>query len=141
MIDTLVISPSTLRRFVGAEILQNELELASQTDSKYPPHNIIRHGDEDYSIELAVAGFTRDELKISTKNGYLIVTAAHVDKNQENDVQFLHKGIASRDFKFQIKLYGNMHVNNVEYVNGILTIRLKYEIPDYLKEQTYIINQ
>ena len=82
--------------FVGFDHLLNELEwTAKHANDHYPPHNIIKTGESDYMIELAIAGFSQDEISVEVKDRTLTVTGEHVSKGRE----FIHRGISTKKFK------------------------------------------
>ena len=79
--------------FVGFDHLFNELEFtAKHSNDHYPPHNIIKANETDYLIELAIAGFTRDEISVEVKDRTLTVTGEHVSKGRN----FIHRGISTK---------------------------------------------
>jgi molecular chaperone IbpA len=116
--------------FVGFDHLFNELEhVARHANDHYPPHNIIRTGDTDYLIELAVAGFTRDELNIEVKDRTLVVTGEHQSKGRE----YIHRGISTKKFKRTFRLSEHVHVNGADLQDGVLSVELKYIVPEELR--------
>lgn len=116
--------------FVGFDHLFNELEhVARHANDHYPPHNIIRTGDTDYLIELAVAGFSRDELNIEVKDRTLVVTGEHQSKGRE----YIHRGISTKKFKRTFRLSEHVNVNGADLVDGVLSIELKYVVPEELR--------
>ena len=116
--------------FVGFDHLFNELEhVARHANDHYPPHNIIRTGDNDYLIELAVAGFSRDELNIEVKDRTLVVTGEHQSKGRE----YIHRGISTKKFKRTFRLSEHVYVNGADLVDGVLSVELKYVVPEALR--------
>jgi len=116
--------------FVGFDHLFNELEhVARHANDHYPPHNIIRTGDTDYLIELAVAGFSRDELNIEVKDRTLVVTGEHQSKGRE----YIHRGISTKKFKRTFRLSEHVHVNGADLQDGVLSVELKYVVPEELR--------
>jgi molecular chaperone IbpA len=116
--------------FVGFDHLLNELDyVAKHAQDNYPPHNILRTGDQDYLIELAVAGFSRDELTIEVKDRTLTVSGEHKSKGRE----YIHRGISTKKFKRTFRLSEHVHVNGADLVDGVLSVELKYEIPQELR--------
>ena len=116
--------------FVGFDHLFNELEhVTRHAQDHYPPHNIIKTGDTDYLIELAVAGFSKDELNIEVKDRTLTVTGEHVSKGRE----YIHRGISTKKFKRTFRLSEHVQVHGADLVDGVLSIELKYEIPQELR--------
>jgi molecular chaperone IbpA len=113
--------------FVGFDHLFNELDhVAKHANDHYPPHNIIKTGETDYLIELAVAGFSRDELSIEVKDRTLTVIGDHVSKGRE----FIHRGISTKKFKRTFRLSEHVYVHGADIQDGILAVELKYVIPE-----------
>ena len=116
--------------FVGFDHLFNELEhVTRHAQDHYPPHNIIRTSETDYLIELAVAGFSRDELNIEVKDRTLTVTGEHKSKGRE----YIHRGISTKKFKRTFRLSEHVQVYGADLKDGILSVELKYEIPEALR--------
>ena len=116
--------------FVGFDHLFNELEhVTRHAQDHYPPHNIIRTSETDYLIELAVAGFSRDELNIEVKDRTLTVTGEHKSKGRE----YIHRGISTKKFKRTFRLSEHVNVNGADLVDGVLSVELKYVIPEEMR--------
>jgi len=116
--------------FVGFDHLLSELDyVAKHSQDHYPPHNILRVGETDYLIELAVAGFSKDELNIEVKDRTLTVTGEHVSKGRE----YIHRGISTKKFKRTFRLSEHVQVNGADLVDGVLSVELKYVIPEELR--------
>ena len=116
--------------FVGFDHLFNELEwTAKHAQDHYPPHNIIKTDENDYLIELAIAGFTRDEINVEVKDRTLTVTGEHVSKGRE----FIHRGISTKKFKRTFRLSEHVNVLGADIQDGILAIELKYIIPEEMR--------
>jgi len=116
--------------FVGFDHLFNELEhVTRHAQDHYPPHNILKTGDTDYLIELAVAGFSRGELNIEVKDRTLTVTGEHESKGRE----YIHRGISTKKFKRTFRLSEHVNVNGADLVDGVLSIELKYVVPEALR--------
>ena len=113
--------------FVGFDHLFNELDhVAKHANDHYPPHNIIKTGETDYLIELAVAGFSRDELSIEVKDRTFTVTGDHVSRGRE----FIHRGISTKKFKRTFRLSEHVQVHGADIQDGILAVQLKYVIQE-----------
>ena len=128
------------RSAVGFDRLANLLESAARTsqDTGYPPYNIETTGENAYRIEIAVAGFTPDELNIEVKENLLTVTGRKTanDANSEtggSQKTYLHRGLAERDFERRFQLADYVVVTDANLVNGLLSIALKRELPEALK--------
>ena len=116
--------------FVGFDHLFNELEFtAKHAQDHYPPHNMIKTSDQDYLIEMAVAGFSKDELSVEVKDRTLTVMGEHVSRGRE----FIHRGISTKKFKRTFRLSEHVNVNGADLVDGILSVELKYVVPEALR--------
>ena len=113
--------------FVGFDHLFSELDhVARHAKDHYPPHNIIRIGQSDFLIELAVAGFGEDELDIEVKDRTLSITGEHISKGRD----FVHRGISTKKFRRTFRLSEHVEVHGADIQDGILAINLKYVIPE-----------
>ncbi|MBY4607798.1 Hsp20 family protein [Rhizobium sp. 9T] len=119
------------RSSIGFERMLNALEAArrAETVDNWPPYDIVKAGEDDYRIAMAVAGFSRDELAITQEQNMLIVAG---QKANGEDVQYLHRGITGR-FRRQFELADHVKVVDAGLVDGLLTIALKREIPEEMK--------
>lgn len=116
--------------FLGFDTLIDDLSRAAQqANEHYPPHNVVRTGDTDYLIEMAVAGFGKKELEIEVKDRTLTVVGEHQSKGRE----YIHRGISTKKFKrtFRLSEYVEVHGANLE--EGILSIYLKVVVPDEMR--------
>lgn len=129
------------RQTIGFEHLANLIEQLSSTDGDngFPPYNIERLDENEYRITMAVAGFSNDDLTIEVKEGTLSVRG---EKKPENgDKEFLHRGIAARNFERRFKLADYVEVSGARLENGLLHVDLKREIPEAMKPRTIEINK
>lgn len=109
-----------------------------QTNGNYPPHNVIKTGDDTVTIEVAVAGFAEGDIEITMEKRTLVVTGA--SKREENDQhEYLHRGISSRDFKLTFTLAEHVEVKNASVTNGILSIYIERDVPEAAKPKTIAI--
>ena len=122
------------RSTVGFDRLANLLDSALQHNqgSGYPPYNIEATEENQYSITLAVAGFTEDELDIQTERGVLTVHGKK-DSGEKEERNFLYQGIATRSFERKFQLADHVSVTDAKLENGILSIELVKEIPEAMK--------
>lgn len=129
---------TTLRHpaFIGFDRLFDEISSAKNVQSGYPPYNITKESDEHYTIELAVAGYEDDDITITSENGHLNI----VGSKGEDSRDYIHKGIAKRNFKQSFRLAEHVVVNEASLDNGILEIRLEKIIPEEKKPKTIPIN-
>lgn len=110
------------------ETLDKFTEHASR-GTKYPPYNIVKHNDDLLEIEMAVAGFEREEIEIELADGTLTVKGAPATEDKE----YVYKGIAARQFLHKFALADTIKVQGAELVNGMLRIRLENVIPEHRK--------
>ena len=122
------------RSTVGFDRLFDLLENATrfETPDSYPPFNLERQGDDQYRITIAVAGFTREELDVSVKEGVLTV-AGRKAEDREGQRQFLHRGIGTRAFERRFELADFVQVRGADLQDGLLTIELVREVPEAMK--------
>ncbi|MXN53216.1 Hsp20 family protein [Shinella sp. AETb1-6] len=120
------------RSSIGFDRMLNALEAASriETIDNWPPYDIVKTGEDEYRIAMAVAGFSQDELTITQEQNMLFVAG---QKANGEDVQYLHRGIAGRTFQRRFELADHVKVVGAGLVNGLLTIDLKREIPEAMK--------
>ena len=98
------------------------------TTNEYPPYDIIKEGESNYTIELAVAGFKKDELSIQLKDNTLTIKGESNSKNSNGD--YLHKNIARRSFSKNFTLAENIEVGAAEFEDGVLGVSLTHNIPE-----------
>lgn len=132
---TIDLSP-LYRSLVGFDRLAAQLDAAARNEaaSGYPPYNIERTGENDYRIEIAVAGFKPDELNVEVKENLLTVTGRKAANDDAK--QYLHRGLAERNFERKFQLTDYLIVVDAELSNGLLSVSLKRELPEALKPRT-----
>ncbi len=116
---------------VGFDRLFNAFEnlaLEKVPANTFPPHNIVKVGENKYLVELAVAGFSQDEIDIEVSDGTLTIAGKKVDKNEKRS--YLHQGIATRSFRKTVQIADTVRVNGAFLVDGILTVELENVIPE-----------
>ena len=97
--------------------------------SNYPPFNLIQINNVESRLEVALAGFKKDDVKVYTEYGKLHVERKQEDK--ETDGEFVHKGLAQRSFDRQWTLADDTEVRSVSFDNGLLTIELGKIVPEH----------
>lgn len=123
--------------FVGFDHLFDELDrVARHANDTYPPHNIVKIDEDTYFIELAVAGFARDELCIEVKDRTLFVEGEHMNRGRE----YIHKGISAKKFNRSFRLSEHVEVNGADLKDGILAIKLEVVIPEEKRPRKILIN-
>ena len=118
---------------IGFESILKEVEdlLASPVNQSFPPHNIIKVDDYQYIVELAIAGFNKQEVTITLKDALLEIKG---QKNPDReDIQYLHKGIGTRSFIKTIKLADTVEVRGADFKDGILRVALENVVPESKK--------
>ena len=108
------------------KILDSEIK-----PSTFPPHNIIKADENKYVVELAVAGFAKDEIDIQVQEGNLTIKGEKIEGTP--DVQYLHRGIGGRSFTKVITIADTIEVKGAEIKDGILRVGLENVIPEHKK--------
>ena len=127
------------RSSIGFDHLARMLDEATTFETPtYPPYNIERVGEDEYLISVALAGFKPEDVNIEVKGGDLTITGKKTEK-PETKTDFLHQGIAGRNFQRTFQLADHVEVNSAELNDGLLQIRLKRVIPEALKPRTIAI--
>ena len=103
----------------------------AKVSSSLPPHNILKLDESRYVVELAVAGFSKDEIEITVEDGSLTVKGDK--KEKDTDVQYLHRGIGTRSFTKTLTVADTIEVKGAEFKDGILRIGLENIIPEHKK--------
>jgi molecular chaperone IbpA len=128
--------------FVGADQMVKNFakahEMASKAIPGYPPYNIVKVDDNKYCIEMAVAGFGKQNIDIEVANSTLTITGGiksveELDEEDKNPISYLYKGIADRTFTRKFTLADTVEVKNAELINGMLKLWLENIIPDEKK--------
>lgn len=132
-----LLDPSLTRQFfVGFDPLLEEFERKiSGGNDKYPPHNVVKIGENQYQIVLAIAGFAKENIEISIEKRVLMIVG---NKTIETGIEYLYKGISQRAFKREFVLQADVEVGAAKFENGILTINLERVVPD--EEQRRMIS-
>jgi molecular chaperone IbpA len=139
MSNTLDFAP-LFRSTIGFDRILDTLESASRLRSidTWPPYDIVRKSEDDYRISMAVAGLTENDLTITQEQNMLLVAGRRSSQNGESG-QYLHRGIAARDFQRRFQLADHVKVVDASLVNGLLTIDLKRELPEEMKPRRIAI--
>ncbi len=129
-----------LRSSVGFDVFDNIFDSVfnlNESNTSYPPYNILK-SDNNYTISLAIAGFSKDEIDVSLQENELVIKG--VAKDQEEKIEFLHRGIAGRNFERKFRLADTIKVSDASYEDGLLNIYLEREIPEHQKPRKIEIN-
>lgn len=134
--------PTLTRGMIGFDRMFDDLDrvFTNSVAGGFPPYNITIGGDNnEYQVTLAVAGFTMDDIDIVHDRNVLRVAGNTNEK--EEDVRYLHKGIAARSFKREFALADHVQVTSADLENGMLTITLVREVPEELQPKKISITQ
>lgn len=132
--------PSIHKFAVGFDQMFDELlrQTAGTNSTNYPPYNVVKHSEDKFSIELAVAGFKEGDIDITVEKNQLSVKGEKaVEIN--NDVEYLHRGISSRNFHRTWTLADHVEVAGAEVRDGILTVQLERQVPEEQKPKKIAI--
>lgn len=106
----------------------------------YPPYNIVKYGDNNYTIELALAGYDEQDINIELKENQLIISADVKTENSSENTSYVFRGIAKRAFTRRFSLSDEIIIDNASFVNGILKIEMHREIPENKKPRKILLN-
>ena len=118
-------------RMLGMNHLVAALNGICYEDNNYPPHNVYKN-DEDYIVELALAGWKEDDISVIVENLELIIEG----EKQDSDIterHMAHKGISTKNFSKKFVLAPHYVVTDATFKNGLLTIEVKHFLPEELK--------
>ena len=108
--------------------------------SSYPPYNIKQLSEDRYKIEMAVAGFSKSELKVEIHNNQLSIEGSKGSNNEDTEGDYVYRGIAGRQFRQTFALADHVKVNGSELNDGILMIELERDLPEEKKPRLIQIN-
>ena len=122
---------------VGYEPMLSRLYQHTEAET-YPPYKIVKESNEKWRVEMALAGWKKEDFEVTTETN--ILTVKSVDGHPEdNSVDYAHRGVAARQFNRSFNLSDDVEVGDVRYDNGLLTIDLQKVIPDLQKRKIYEI--
>ena len=123
------------RSTVGFDRLFDMLENSAMGNGgeNYPPFDLIKSGDNEYCIELAVAGFKPEEIDITTQQNVLIVSGRKSEETEQKGSDYIYRGIANRSFERRFALADHIQVRGADLKDGLLSIDLVREIPEAMK--------
>jgi len=122
------------RALIGFDTMFDTLErrFANSVSNNYPPHNIIKTGENQYEIQLAVTGFEKTEISVTVEDNVLVIKGESMTTEYAAE-QYLHRGLATRDFAKEFPLAEHIEVIGAETRNGMLTVKLVRNIPESAK--------
>ena len=124
------------RSTVGFDRLFDMLENSSfgqNQQENYPPFDLIREGENQFRIELAVAGFKPDEIDVTAQQNVLLVTGRKAEESEQESSDYIYRGIATRSFERRFALADHIQVRAADLKDGLLAIELVREIPEAMK--------
>ena len=102
----------------------------------YPPYNLVKTGDNKFNIEIALAGFNKKDINITSENGMLTIESKQEDKSKDKDGEVLHKGISKRYFKKSFTIADDVEINGAELKDGMLRVSMEKIVPEAKKLKT-----
>ena len=134
--------PSIHKFTVGFDNIFDELQrVTSQTRDNYPPYNVIKHTDDQFSIELAVAGFHDGDIDVEVESNQLTIKGEQIQNLDDllKEIEYLHRGISARNFVRTFTLADHVEVAGAEVRDGILTVQLERQVPEEQKPKKIAI--
>lgn len=127
------------RALVGFDTIFNDFEhrFAGQLSTNYPPYNVLKHSEDLYEVQIAVAGFSRDEIEVTLENNQLQIKGTKIE--EVNAPEYLHRGLAARNFERSFTLGQYLEVDRVELKDGLLIVKLERNVPDTMKPRKITI--
>jgi molecular chaperone IbpA len=126
------------RALIGFDRIFDNFENRYQNSTtNYPPYNVLKHDDNTFEVEIAVAGFDKEEISIEVDQDQLVIKGRRA-KDEDTD-KYLHRGLAARDFERVFTLAEYMEVGEAELTNGILSVKLTRIVPEALKPRLIAI--
>ena len=123
---------------IGFDRMIERMRDTTQNQQAYPPYNIVKVDDYQYELQLAIAGFTYDDLDIQIKEGVLTIECK---QEATDDKHYIHRGISGRSFSRVFTLADTVVVNGADLIDGILTVKLENVIPEAKKPRKIEINR
>lgn len=122
------------RALIGFDQMFDQMErrFANTVGNNYPPHNLIRTGENEYKIQLAVTGFNKAEVSVTIENNVLLVKGESMTTEWPADA-YLHRGLATRDFVKEFPLAEHIEVVGAQIENGLLVVNLIRNVPESAK--------
>ena len=120
---------------IGFNETFNRLEALAGGGTNYPPYNIVNGSDGRTTLEVALAGFSREDIEVETERNVLTVSARKAPADKERNYE--HKGISYRTFSRNWQMGDDVEVEGVEFIDGLLIISLRKELPEKQKRQKH----
>ena len=125
------------RNGIGMDDYLDRFFNSFETTTNYPPYNLIHLNNVESVLEIALAGFTKDEINVYTEYGKLTVEG-NKETNQETGSQYVHQGLAQRSFNRTWSLSEDIEVREVLFKDGLLTVKLGKVVPEHHARKDYM---
>lgn len=127
------------RALIGFDRIFNDVErrFANSPQTNYPPYNILQHDENSFEIEVAVAGFDKEDISIEVDQNHLTIKGQRL--KEDDATKYVHRGLAARDFERTFTMADHIEVGDAELTNGILRVKLTRIIPEALKPRLIAI--
>jgi molecular chaperone IbpA len=125
------------RNSIGLDEWFKRFDTAYETHTNYPPYNLVKESSVDFRLEIALAGYKKEDIEVTTEWNKLFVEAKKVS---DTDDEYLHQGLAKRAFTRTWTLSDDVEVCDTLFVDGLLTIKIKRVIPEHQKKKVYELN-
>ena len=119
---------------IGMDEWLKRFETVFESHTNYPPHNLVKESSVDFRLEIALAGYKKEDIEVTTEWNKLFIEAKKVD---DSDVEYIHQGIAKRAFTRSWNLSDDVVVGDISYADGLLIIKLNRVIPEHQKKKVY----
>ena len=121
---------------IGMDEWLHRMGAVHESKTNYPPYNLVKESSIEFRLDIALAGFKREEIKVFTENNKLFVEGAQ--SREDEGVEYIHKGLASRDFTRVWTISDDVVVDDVDYADGILSIKMRRVIPEHQKRKDWL---
>ena len=122
------------RALIGFDTMFDQMErrYSNSINNNYPPHNILKTGENQYEIQIAVTGFEKSEISVSVESNVLTVKGEGQEsiRHENPEIIYLHRGLATRDFAREFPLAEHIEVRGAEIKNGMLIVKLVRNVPE-----------
>ena len=118
---------------IGLDEWFHRFNTLHQTETNYPPYNLVKEDSVTFKLEIALAGFKKNEITVTTESGKLFVEG----QTEKKDAEYIHQGLAKRAFTRSWTLSDDVEVRNVTFEDGLLTIELKRIIPEHQQRKVW----
>ncbi len=126
------------RALIGFDRIFNDFENRHvNSTTNYPPYNVVKHDEDSFEIEIAVAGFTKEDITVEVDQDQLRIKGQRL--KDEDTSKYVYRGLAARDFERVFTLADHMEVGEAELTNGILSVKLTRIVPEALKPRLIAI--